>query len=148
MGRHAEPLALLEAKGKKHMGEDEKEERRRREVHVPFTDVHAPDYLSEEQARKFEYIADMLLALGIMTELDVDCLGRYIIAHDMYVAYTKALTFYIAGQAEIDDIGKIQNLQSKAFQQAQSSARDLGLTVTSRCRIAIPPPPNPDDDDL
>lgn len=148
MGRHAEPIALIEAKGKTHMGEETKEERRRREINVPFTDVRAPDYLSEEQAKKFYYISDMLLALGIMTELDVDCLGRYIVAHDLYVSYTKAITFYIAGGAAIEDIGKIQTMQSKAFQQAQSSARDLGLTVTSRCKIAIPPPPNPDDDDL
>ena len=148
MGRHAEPIALIEAKGKTHMGEETREERRRREINVPFTDVHAPDYLTEEQARKFDYIADMLLALGIMTELDVDCLGRYIVAHDLYLAYTRALTTYIMGRADIEDIGKIQTMQSKAFQQAQSSARDLGLTVTSRCKIAIPPPPDPDDDDL
>ena len=147
MGRMPEPIALIEAKGKSHMGEDEKEERRRREVHVSFTDVHAPDYLTEEQARKFDYIAGMLLDLGIMTELDVDCLGRYIVAHDLYLGYTKLLT-RLAQFADVEELGKVQNMQSKAFQQAQTSARDLGLTVTSRCRIQIPPPSSPEDDDL
>lgn len=147
MGRLMEPIALIEAKGKSHLGEEEREERRRREVHVPFTDVRPPDYLTEEQARKFEYIAGMLLALGIMTELDVDCLGRYIVAHDLYIGYTKVLQSVLP-YGDIDDMQKVQNLQGKAFQQAQASARDLGLTVTSRCRIQIPPPPNPEDDDL
>ena len=147
MGRYPEPVALLEAKGKKHMGEDEKEERRQREVHVPFLNIKAPEYLSEEQAKKFYYLSDMLVQLNIMTELDVDCLGRYIVAHDLYIGYTRVLNQLLVC-ADVDDIGKVQNMQSKAFQQAQSAARDLGLTVTSRCKIAIPPPRNPEDDDL
>jgi hypothetical protein len=32
--------------------------------------------------------------------------------------------------------------------QAQASARDLGLTISSRCKIEVPQPPEDDDDEL
>ena len=146
-GRLREPIAVIEAKGKTHMGSDEKEWRRARECNPPFTDVQPPEYLTEKQKEKFTYYADMLLSLRIMSELDTDCLGRYIMAHDLYVGYTKVLMRAISF-GDPEEIGKVQNLQSKAFQQAQSSARDLGMTITSRCRIVIPIPANTEDDDL
>lgn len=147
MGRNMEPIALIEAKGKTHMGEEERERRRKQELHPPFTDVRAPEYLTDKQAEKFDYYAGMLLALKVMTELDTDCLARYIIAHDLYIGYSKALT-RVLSWGDPDDIQKIQNMQAKAFQQAQTCARDLGLTITSRCKITIPLPVNPEDDDL
>ena len=147
MGRNAEPIALIEAKGRTHMGEDKREERRKREIHPPFTDVRAPEYLTEEQKKKFDYYAEMLLALKVMTELDTDCLARYIMAHDLYVGYSKVLRSVLM-VGDPDDITKVQNMQAKAFQQAQTCARDLGLTITSRCKIMIPLPSNPEDDEL
>lgn len=147
MGRLKEPVDLIIAKGRTRLGADEEERRRSEEVKVPFTRIEAPDYLTEEQKKKFDYLAQMLLALRIFTELDVDCLGRYIIAHDLYIGYTKVLRRTLM-MGDPDDIQKVQNMQSKVFQQAQSSARDLGLTVTSRCRIVIPPPADDEDDDL
>ena len=147
-GRRAEPIDVLQAKGKKHLTKAEIEDRRERELKVPFTDIHAPKYLTKKQKAKFKYISDMLLDLGVFTELDVDCLGRYIVAHDLYLQYTAVIAEYLCEGYDVKEIDKVQNMQNKAFTQAHAAARDLGLTVTSRCKIAIPPPRNPDDDEL
>ena len=92
-------------------------------------------------------IADKLLALGIMTELDIDCLAMYILSHDLYLSYTKTIAQLIK-QNDIAGLKDVQNMQDKAFRQAQTAARDLGLTITSRCRIVIPTPPETEDDEL
>ena len=146
MPRIAQPLAVIEANGRTHLSEAEKQERRERELHVPFTDVQPPDYLSEKQKEKFSDIADKLLALKIMSELDIDCLARYVLAHDLYLAHTKRLSRAIKSM-DVDELKDFQNLQDKAFKQAQSAARDLGLTISSRCRLVVPQPP-PEDDEL
>lgn len=145
MPKHAEPIDLIIAKGKKHLTKNEIEERREKELKVPFTDVEAPEYLSAAQKKKFDGIAEKLLSLNIMTELDVDCLARYVLAHDMYLAYTSAVTKLIKAN-DLVLLKDMQNLQDKAFKQAQSAARDLGLTITSRCKIVIPPPPEDEDE--
>lgn len=145
MPRHPEPVNLIVAKGKSHIGQKEIEERQASELHVPFTDVHAPEYLSVNQKAKFDDIANKLLALEIMTELDVDCLARYVLAHDMYLAYTSKVTKLIKN-GDLKELKEIQALQDKAFRQSQAAARELGLSITSRARIVVPPPPEEDDE--
>lgn len=137
MARPREPVALVLAKGKKHLTKEEIAERQAREVQVPFTDIVAPSYLSSKQKKVFQELAGKLLAIKIYTELDADALGRYIIAQDLYVAYTRALNKQIKA-GDIEGMKAAQGLQDKAFRQAQSSARDLGLTISSRCRLEVP----------
>lgn len=147
MARPREPVDLIKYKGRKHLTEDEYEERKESEVDVPFVDVQPPKYLKKKQKDKFMDIADKLLAIGIMTELDVDMLAMYILSHDLYLSYTKT----IAELIKINDIAglkDVQNMQDKAFRQAHTAARALGLTITDRCRIVIPNPPDNDDDEL
>ena len=149
-GRPREPIDLIKAKGKKHLSEQEYEDRKNSEPDVPFTDITPPDYLTKKkQKATFMDYADKLVSIGIMTELDVDCLARYVIAHDLYILYSKKLSSLL-GKKDPDmlQLKDMQNLQDKAFKQAQSSARDLGLTIPSRCKIVIPAPPDGDDDEL
>lgn len=147
MSKLPEPIALIEAKGKKHLSKEEIEERRAQELNVPYTNVTPPEYLTETQKEKFQHIADMLLGLGIMTELDVDCLARYIISFDLYLLYTNQLKTLLTS-GDFDGLKPVQTMQDKMFKQAQASARDLGLTITSRCKIVVPTPPPTDDDEL
>ena len=147
MARPREPVDLIRYKGRKHLTEDEYEGRKESEIDVPFVDVQPPSYLKKKQKEKFMDIADKLLAIGIMTELDVDMLAMYILSHDLYLSYTKT----IAQLIKINDIAglkDVQNMQDKAFRQAHTAARALGLTITDRCRIVIPIPPDNDDDEL
>lgn len=138
MARPREPIDLIKAKGKKHLTEAEYEERKAQELDVPFVDVRPPDYLKgEKQLEKFSYYSNMLLRLNIFTELDVDCLARYIMGEQLYLQYTNLLIKLIKSQ-DYDQMGKIQNLQDKAFRQCQQCARDLGLTISSRCKLVVP----------
>ena len=146
-GRPKKPAALLEAEGKSHLSKSELQDRKESELKVPFTDVTPPSYLSKTQKKKFKDIADKLLAIGIMTELDVDCLAMYVLAFDLYVSYTETLADMIETN-DLEEMKSVQNLQDKAFRQAHTAARSLCLTITDRCKVTVPPPPSDDDDEL
>lgn len=148
MARPREPIDLIKAKGKKHLTQAEYEERKAEEVEVPFTDVKPPEYLKgEKQIEKFNYYADMLLKIGIFTELDVDCLARYIMSEVLYLQYTNLLTKLIRSN-DFEQLGKIQSLQDRAFKQCQQCARDLGLTISSRCKLIVPQTDGDEDFEL
>ena len=154
MARPRDPIKLIQAKGKKHLTKNEIEKRENEELKVTLTEVKPPTYLSASEKKLFNEIASKLLSIEIMTELDEDCLARYIIARKLYVEYTKTLTTMIKKhkkqeeKIDIDDINKMQNMQDKVFKQCQSSARDLGLTISSRCRLIVPKQEEDDDDEL
>ena len=146
-GRPRKPAALLEAEGRSHMSKSELQDRKDGEIKVPFTDVQPPKYLNKKQKTKFNDIAEKLLAIGIMTELDADCLAMYVIAYDLYTSYSKTLAEMIE-ENDLSAMKEVQNLQDKAFRQAHTAARSLCLTITDRCKVTVPPPPDGDDDEL
>ena len=158
MARPREPIDLIKAKGKKHLTESEYEERKAQEISVPFTDIQPPNFLPKTFHKEFYEISDKLKAIGIMTELDTVSLAQYLIAKQNYISYTAMLLKVIKRNSDPnrqylseDDVvenTKIQALQDRALRQCQSCARDLGLTITSRCKIVVPPPPPDDDDEL
>ena len=87
-GRKRQPVDLLLAKGKKHFSEREIEERRSKELSVPFTDIKAPGYLTPTQKKNFNAYAAKLVALNIFTELDTDVLAQYVISLELYTKYS------------------------------------------------------------
>lgn len=132
-----QPANVLLANGKKHFTKKEIEDRINGEV-KPLTDnIHAPDYLSKKQKQEFDEISEQLQTLGIMSETDVDALARYIISRGLYVKLSKQLR-----KTEIlndpDNLDRYLKNQDKIFKQCRASAMDLGLTITSRCRLCIP----------
>ena len=145
MARPREPIDLIIAKGKKHLGAEEIERRRAQEIKVPFTDVEPPEYLKGAQRDEFMEYSKMLEAIGIFTELDVDCLARYVLSHNLYLTYTARLLKTVE-DGEVEEISKMQTLQDKVFRQAQACARELGLTISSRCKLTIPEPPENAED--
>lgn len=144
MARPRQPIALVEANGKKHLTKKEIAERKQQEPKVDCLDVTAPDYLPENLVPEFNDIAKKLLDIGIMTELDEDCLARYLLAQQNYLHYTNLLNAAIKAR-KIYDMEKLATLQDKAFKQCRAGASDLGLTISSRCRLVVPktnePPP-------
>ena len=123
---------------------------------MPFDDIEPPSFLPKSFHKEFYEISDKLKAIGIMTELDTVCLAQYLIAKQNYISYTAMLLKVIKRNAspdkqyltedEVVENTKIQMLQDRALRQCQSCARDLGLTITSRCKIAVPKPPDDDDE--
>ncbi len=47
-----------------------------------------------------------------------------------------------------EDISVMMSLQDKAQKQCLACAKELGLTITSRLKLAMPQPPEDDDDEL
>lgn len=106
-------------------------------MQVPFDDVEAPDYLTGKQREEFDKYAGMLKEIGIFKALDVDRLASYVISQGLYLQYTSQLTKAIK-RGDTEAAGKIQIQQDKAFKQARACASDLGLSITSRCKIVVP----------
>jgi phage terminase small subunit len=89
MARPREPINLLEAKARKHLTKVEIEERQENEVKAPSDRIKAPSYLTSELRREFNKIAKQLTDVGIMTNLDVDTLARFIIGRAMYITFKR-----------------------------------------------------------
>lgn len=131
------PLEVVQARGSKHLTKAEIQERREREI-KPITDnIIAPDYLTKKQKEEFYRIADQLKKLKILGETDVDALARYITAKEMYENAVKQMR-----KTEVKNnpilFEKWLKIQDKLFKQCRASANDLGLSISSRCKLVVP----------
>ena len=131
------PTAVVEARGSKHFTKAELQERREREI-KPITDnIIAPGYLTKKQKEEFYTIADQLKKLKIMGETDVDALARYITARDFYENAVKQMR-----KTQVKNnpylLEKWVKIQEKIFRQCRASANDLGLSISSRCKLVVP----------
>ena len=137
MGGQRLPLEVVQARGAKHLSKAEIKERQEREI-KPITDnIIAPAYLTKKQRDEFYKLSEQLQKLKIMGETDVDALSRYIVANDFYINAVKQLR-----KPEIknnpDYFEKWSKIQERYFKQCRSSANDLGLSISSRCKLVIP----------
>lgn len=131
------PTNVVIARGAKHFTKDEVKERLEREV-KPITDnIVAPDFLTKKQKKEFDHIAEQLQKLKIMGETDVDALGRYIVANEFYVNAIKQMR---KPEVKTDPFAleAWSKIQERYYKQCRSSANDLGLSITSRCKLVVP----------
>ena len=129
MANQRQPIQLIEAKGRKHLTKAEIEQRKNTEVN--------PKYLTKKQKKRFKTIAQDLTELGVMSRTDVDALARYIIAEELYISVTEKLS----GEDVLDDIALLEKysaVQDKYYKQCRSAANDLGLSISSRCKLVVP----------
>lgn len=158
MAGQRQPIELLLLKGKKNLTKKEIEERKQAEVKAPKDKVKPPSYLNKDLKKEFKKIADELMRIDIFTNLDCDALARFIISQANYVKVTNELLtrepITLREIKEYDDEGvftgfkvieepneiymELLNMQDKLFKQARSGAADLGLTISSRCKLVIP----------
>ena len=151
MGRPREPIDLVAAKGRKHLTKQEIEQRRNSEVKAPADDIESPSFLTKKEKEKYKKIALDLLELEIMSNLDADILARYIRAETEYQKISRQLNKVhftvdsdIEGSAEERLAGKyamynyLQKIQNRLMKACNENARELGLTISSRCRLVIP----------
>ena len=137
MSGQRQPIELVIANGKKNLTRAEIQERLDSEVKPIVDNIIAPDYLTKRQKAEFDRIAEQLKKLKIMGETDVDALGRYIISKDLYIKVSKQL----AKPAVVSDpflLDKYLKNQDRLFKQCRSSANDLGLSISSRCKLVVP----------
>jgi len=132
-----QPIELVIAKGKKNLTKAEIQERRDREIKPIVDDITAPSYLTKKQKDEFYKLANQLQKLKIMGETDVDTLARFIIANDFYINAVKQLR---KSEVKNDPIAfeNWSRIQERYFKQCRSTANDLGLSITSRCKLVVP----------
>lgn len=148
-----QPLELILLKGKKHLSKKEIEERQKKEVKAKSDNVKAPKYLPTELKREFKKIADELIEIGIMSNLDSDALARFLMVQKKYLDMELQLlqmspliiveTENEEGEIKTEEIinenyEKLLTMQDKLFKQARASSSDLGLTISSRCKLVMP----------
>lgn len=131
------PFEVVQARGAKHLTKAEIEERKAREIKPIADNIIAPGYLTKGQKDEFYRIADQLNKLKILGETDVDALARYIVANSFYVNAVKQMR-----KTEVkNDPVKFEawaKIQERYFKQCRSSANDLGLSISSRCKLVVP----------
>lgn len=155
MPNYKQPIALIEQKGRKHLTKAEIETRTATEVAPITDDITPPPFLTSKQKKKFLTIAEQLRKLNVMGETDCDTLARYIVAEELYEAHSKQLrglmkdapkrkdyetvVDYADALSTYDEqVETISKRQDRYFKQAQAAARELGLTISSRCRLVVP----------
>ncbi len=137
MAGQRQPLELVLAKGSKHLTKAEIRERQEREIKPITDDIIAPAYLTKKQRDEFYKISAQLEKLKIMGETDVDALARYIVANDFYVNAVKQMR-----KPEVKNDPFLfehwAKIQERYFKQCRASANDLGLSISSRCKLVVP----------
>lgn len=137
MARPRQPIEVIEARGKKHLTKEEIAARKATELKVDLKDIKIPNYLPKNLIDEFNEIASKLLHIGIMTELDEDCLARYLLSKQSYLQYNNLLN-KATKKNNIPEMEKLMTMQDKAFKQTRAAATDLGLTIASRCKLVMP----------
>ena len=133
------PTDVIVARGKKHLSKDEVDERRASEVRPHDTSVTPPKWLTTKAQRaEFEKKAQELVEIGIWDALDADELGRYVLAAEAHAMSEKQLTKMLRS-GDLDGMKLLVPVVEKHHKQCHELATALGLTPSSRARLAVPP---------
>jgi len=142
------PIEVIEGRGAKHLTRAEKEARAASEVSKPSGAkvIRAPSWLPKNLQPEFNEIRAQLVSLGIFEKIDRDTLARYLIAVGEWrnalaqaqkssrKRVEKDVTIY----PDADLTAKWSAIADRYFKQCQRCASDLGMTITSRCRLVVP----------
>ena len=151
MARPRQPIDLIAAKGKKHLTFEEYNERKQGEVTAQADNIKPPAFLSKKEREKFTELAEQLVALKIMSNMDCDVLARYVEAETEYIKVTKQLQkikFLPDKKSAVEESTQLaeqyerynylSRIQTRLMKACNENARELGLTISSRCRLVIP----------
>lgn len=133
-GRQKQPVDLMLVKGKTHLTKAEIEKRKSQEVKAPADKIRAPSYLPNDLKREFRKLAKQLVEIKIMSNLDIDALARFIMSRRLY----NDLMENLLAKPDLMLDKDFASAQDKLFKQCRTSASDLGLTITSRCKLVVP----------
>ena len=147
------PISVILANNNKaHLTKAEILEREQTEIKAPCDDIRIPGCLKTKKLKdRFNFIVEQLKELNLLSNLDVDCIVRYINAEEEYEQVTAKLNNTPVMVEGLNENGvmdyvvnkeyeRLINLQDKVFKQARASASDLGLTISSRCKLVVPKP--------
>ena len=103
---------------------------------------------NNSKGKRFDLLAGQLVKIKIMGETDCEALARYITAQELYEQTVKDLRAVQKDKPKDPSVEslmvwaslleKLDKRQDRYFKQAQTAARDLGLTIGSRCKLQVP----------
>lgn len=163
MAGQRQPTDLVVLKGKKHLTKAEIEARKNAEVVAPNDRVKPPPYLTPGLKKKFRKLAKELLEVNLVANVDCDALARLLIAQEQFLEVTsqiretplmldipvyEARTDPDTGKEGLVQVGtrlavngereRLMAMQDRCMKQCRQGASDFGMTVSSRCRLAVP----------
>ena len=137
MGRQRQPTDLVLLNGRKHLTKAEIEDRRSSEVAPLIGKITPPKSLTPAERKEFKKIAKQLQELGVLSQTDEGALERYVQVHHLFLDVQEQLKLEkIRQDPELLD-AFLKN-QDRLFRQCRQAASDLGLTISSRCRLVVP----------
>ena len=137
-GPRPEPTILKIAKGnpgKRHLNKDEPK---------PASDgIQPPEWVTGNALAKWNEIVPQLLAMGVMTNADVEPIARYCTMHEQYVKYLDQVRRGLDVLVIRDDKGKVKYMQStpaavmltKLAASMLRIEQEFGLTPSARTGI-------------
>ena len=148
MAKKAKPIDLQVVQGNPNR-RTKKEIHDRKEAEEklkPKSDrVKPPTWLGKQGKKEFRRIVKELEHIDLVTNLDVDMLACYCDAYEGYQECTKIIkeeglmVEYTNKAAETNKVPHpLLTKKRQLFDQMKSIANDLGLTITSRAKLAIP----------
>ena len=135
------PIEVVEARGKKNLTKAEAAARKESEPRNPnpVKTLRPPKWLPESQKKEFAQIAKELIALmpTLVSKLDADTIATYCIARQEWAAATNKVNAAIK-MGDLEEAQGWSLVQDRCFKTARACATDLGMTITSRCRMVVP----------
>lgn len=136
-----QPIELVLAKGRKHLTKSEIEQRKSTEVKTKSDKIKPPNHLTKDEKKEFKKISNELIEIGIMANQDCNALATYVKAYSRYVKVAIKLDV-LDPQDNFEEYNKLSILEDRHIKQCRSSASDLGLTISSRCKLVVLKPAN------
>lgn len=142
-----QPVDVLKARGAKHLTKAEEAQRRASELNVsPAQKITPPKWLGREfpddvaKALKVEFrkLGKRLAEVGLYSELDADTLGQYLVALHQWELATLQMESLLGDVAFGKQAKLWAEVQAKYFAAARRCASEMGLTISSRCRLIVP----------
>lgn len=141
MAKRRQPIAVIEAKGKARYTKAVMEKRAREEIKAPPATGEPPSYLNAEQKKLYTYYAERLINLGIFSDIDEWTLACYCKA---FTQWRKVMRLIEKQKLDPEDPStmttyKALNIeQNRWFSECERLGMDLGLNVSSRCKLVTP----------
>ncbi|MFR8529103.1 MAG: hypothetical protein ACLVDP_19205 [Flavonifractor plautii] len=148
-------LEVLEGKGRKHLSRSERAQRAAGEVRpAPPKQLRAPEYLTAELKEQFRALARQLKELGSaqrpglrhpgpLPVSPAELSGRHPGGDRPPAGAERADGSRVIDTEALDVATRIQD---RFFKQCRGCANDMGLTVTSRCRLVLPESARPPEE--
>ena len=138
------PLRLLEGNpGKRPLNKNEPKPRPRKRT------PSAPQNLGEDGKKEWQRVAKELIALGLLTEIDMTALTLYCNAYQRYVDAERRLD--VDGMVVSTPNGYLQQspwlaISNRAYAQMKEIMIQFGMTPAARSRVTVDPKREDEDE--